>query len=525
MKNILSVVNGFVMSCLLLITTAGASFAASYSFTYLTNTPAYGINNADIVVGGGGAFWIFDGSSYTYPPDQPAGQNIAWDINDAGVIAGDHYDGTWWRAFTYDGSSYSYLNVPGSLFTVVLGISNDGHVVGYYVESGTGYHGFIYDGTSFTTLDVPGAPDTRVVGINDTGIVTGIYLDNASKWHSYTYDGSSFTYLDVPGADHTEASGINKSGTIVGDYRDSSGIHGFIYDGTSFTTLDVPGSPGTIITDINNAGTMVGWYSDTDSIFTNGFIAKPSSDLPDLIMTKISTGILNKKANAGSTVLVNDTVMNQGNSLAGGFTVAYHLSVDSIYGNGDDIVTTTTRTVYSLNGGASNAWTTGVVIPIDTPPGTYYMCAKADDGGTVAETNEDNNWMCHNKTITVPKPDLVVSVFANFNLTATAGGTILVIDSTKNQGGSQALNFDVGYVLSTNGIIGDGDDILLPTTRSLTSLGVNTISTVSTHVTIPFDVPAGTYNVGAIADVSGVVDELKEGNNTLRASNKVTISP
>ena len=440
MKNILSVVNGFVMSCLLLITTAGASFAASYSFTYLTNTPAYGINNADIVVGGGGAFWIFDGSSYTYPPDQPAGQNIAWDINDAGVIAGDHYDGTWWRAFTYDGSSYSYLNVPGSLFTVVLGISNDGHVVGYYVESGTGYHGFIYDGTSFTTLDVPG-------------------------------------------------------------------------------------SPGTIITDINNAGTMVGWYSDTDSIFTNGFIAKPSSDLPDLIMTKISTGILNKKANAGSTVLVNDTVMNQGNSLAGGFTVAYHLSVDSIYGNGDDIVTTTTRTVYSLNGGASNAWTTGVVIPIDTPPGTYYMCAKADDGGTVAETNEDNNWMCHNKTITVPKPDLVVSVFANFNLTATAGGTILVIDSTKNQGGSQALNFDVGYVLSTNGIIGDGDDILLPTTRSLTSLGVNTISTVSTHVTIPFDVPAGTYNVGAIADVSGVVDELKEGNNTLRASNKVTISP
>jgi hypothetical protein len=247
--------------------------------------------------------------------------------------------------------------------------------------------------------------------------------------------------------------------------------------------------------------------------------------LPDLIMSQVSTGILNKKANAGSTVLVNDTVTNQEDKQAGSFIVSYHLSVDTIYGNGDDIASATTRTVYSLNAGASNAWTTGVVIPADAPPGVYYMCAKADDGGAVSEANEDNNWMCHNKTIEVPKPDLAVTVFANFNLAETAGGTILVTDSTENKGGSQALNFDVGYVLSPNRVIGDSDDITLSTTRTLASSGVNATSTVSTQVTIPTDVPTGSYYVGATADVSGAVDELKEGNNTLRASNKVTVSP
>lgn len=250
--------------------------------------------------------------------------------------------------------------------------------------------------------------------------------------------------------------------------------------------------------------------------------------LPDLVVSNISFGIRNIKANAGSTVLVNDTVTNQGDLQASSFVVAYHLSSDMVYGNGDDIASATTRTIYSLNAGASNAWTTGVVIPADTPPGNYYLCANADDGGAVEEADAGNNWSCTTKIINVPKPDFVVTVFANYNLSVTTGETVLVTDSTKNQGGSQGLTgataFDIGYVLSPNRVIGDGDDILLPTVRSLPSLGVNTTSTVSTHVTIPGSVAPGSYWVGAIADVNGDVDELKEGNNTKRASNKVTVS-
>jgi subtilase family serine protease len=166
-----------------------------------------------------------------------------------------------------------------------------------------------------------------------------------------------------------------------------------------------------------------------------------------------------------------------------------------------------------------------VLIPATTPPGLYHLCAKADDANAVAELNDGNNWACTTKTIEVPKPDLVVSVFANFTLSAPVGGTMQVLDSTKNQGGSQALNFEVGYVLSPNRKIGDSDDIPLPTTRTLTSLGVGATSTASTRLIISRKVAPGSYWVGAIADVKNTVDELKEGNNTKRASNKVTVSP
>ena len=248
---------------------------------------------------------------------------------------------------------------------------------------------------------------------------------------------------------------------------------------------------------------------------------------PDVTVSKISTGVLNIKRNAGTTVLVNDTVSNLGETQTSKFVVAYHLSVDSVYGGGDDVVADTTRTILSLGAGADNAWTTGVLIPAETPPGVYHLCANADDGNAFPELDEANNSKCTTTTITVPEPDLVVSVIANFTLSVTAGGTMHVLDSTKNQGGSQALNFEVGYILSKNGIFGDGDDILLPTTRTLTSLGVGATSSATTDVTIPGDVAPGSYWIWAVADINNTVDEgapAKENNNKKKASSKVTVT-
>jgi len=210
------------------------------------------------------------------------------------------------------------------------------------------------------------------------------------------------------------------------------------------------------------------------------------------------------------------------------FKVAYHLSTDMVYGNEDDIVSTRTRTIISLNPGASNAWpSTAVVIPATTPPGTYYLCEKSDDDVTgtyfVTESNEDNNTLCTTQTVTVPKPDLVMSEVSIFSYTVTAGNNMVILDSHSNNGGSQALAYDVGFILSPNSVIGDSDDILLPTTRTVDVLAVGATSTASTHVTIPADVPPGDYYVGATADVSGAVAELNEGNNARKASSRVTV--
>ena len=100
-----------------------------------------------------------------------------------------------------------------------------------------------------------------------------------------------------------------------------------------------------------------------------------------------------------------------------------------------------------------------------------------------------------------------------------------MVDDVQNVGGSQALNFTIGYVLSTNSVIGDGDDIILPGTRSLASLYSGDNSKVAMTLTVPTSVPPGVYYVGVIDDVGNVVNESNEGNNTLKANTILTVSP
>ena len=47
-----------------------------------------------------------------------------------------------------------------------------------------------------------------------------------------------------------------------------------------------------------------------------------------------------------------------------------------------------------LAAGASKALPAGAVIPADTPSGKYFLCARIDPGGTIAETDETNNVAC-----------------------------------------------------------------------------------------------------------------------------------
>jgi subtilase family serine protease len=47
--------------------------------------------------------------------------------------------------------------------------------------------------------------------------------------------------------------------------------------------------------------------------------------------------------------------------------------------------------------------TLGGVIPADTPPGAYFLCAVIDSGNKVVEENEGNNCACCRIQV-MPKP-------------------------------------------------------------------------------------------------------------------------
>jgi alpha-tubulin suppressor-like RCC1 family protein/subtilase family serine protease len=245
---------------------------------------------------------------------------------------------------------------------------------------------------------------------------------------------------------------------------------------------------------------------------------------PDLIVSALTT--TTTTANAGGVAMVTNAITNQGGSKAGTFVVAFHLSTNAVYGDGDDIVSTTTRTIGSLGIGATSSATNSVQIPLTTPAGSYFICANADDGNSVAESEEGNNTACTATTVTVPLPDLVIRTFVKTVTSAPAGGSFDVVSTVRNQGGSAASGSAVGFVLSSDNIIGNGDDIVLTPSQAVGGLGVGVISsTLTTTLTVPGGTTTGVYRVGAVADVNGAVAESNEGNNTRIASGTITVTP
>jgi hypothetical protein len=333
--------------------------------------------------------------------------------------------------------------------------------------------------------------------------------DTSTKWVKETVD-------------FTATNDFGTTTYIKFQNEQDSTLHFAFIDNVSVTYVP-PDADGDGIPDVddNCDDTPSGTVVDTTPGLTYGCDAMP---LADLSTSYVSFGAGNVTKKAGQYVKVKDTVENA----AGGadtrkFVVAYHLSPDATFGGGNDVVTDATRTINSLAAGASNTWpNTTVYLPSDTSAGDYYLCVKADVNHAVDEPNDNNNKLCTSQKITVPKPDLYISSFSKFTSSVTAGDTMKVSDWVKNKGGSQALTFNVGYTLSPNGICGDGDDIALPTTRSVAVLNAGASDAAAT--VIPVDVAPGSYYVCAVADVDGTVDESNEVNNAKRASGKLTVS-
>ena len=120
-------------------------------------------------------------------------------------------------------------------------------MVGYYGASGNHSHGFTYDGTTWTALDVSGAYSTLPLDIDGDNIV-GTYSDPYGNiMHGFLYNKGTWTTLDMPGALWTCIYGISGN-TLVGMYHDASYTeHGFIYTIPEPATLLLLGLGGLLL--------------------------------------------------------------------------------------------------------------------------------------------------------------------------------------------------------------------------------------------------------------------------------------
>jgi hypothetical protein len=213
-------------------------------------------------------------------------------INDEGQIVGYFGSGAAGhpnKGYVIPPFSRSFVdeNFPGSVQTQVTGENNRGVTVGFWSDTNQGggqdaNFGWVNVHGQFRTADFPTAtPATpavdQLLGVNDGDIAVGFWTDNAGHNHGYEYNINGNTYSSVVDPANTgaslQATAINDRGDIAGNI----GTDGFLVTrGGQFTTLSVPGSSSTMALGVNNYDEVVGVYvPSSDSNALDGFTWTP----------------------------------------------------------------------------------------------------------------------------------------------------------------------------------------------------------------------------------------------------------
>jgi|SRR5580693_648217 uncharacterized membrane protein len=114
--------------------------------------------------------------------------------------------------------SYTFVsfNVPGAVRTEPLSVTENGQIVGLFVDAAGVTHGFFDGDGVIHTIDDPLGISTVAAGINDPGRITGYYIDQNGLAHAFFDDKGSFTTLNDPASSNgTFAQGINEPGGLL----------------------------------------------------------------------------------------------------------------------------------------------------------------------------------------------------------------------------------------------------------------------------------------------------------------------
>ncbi|MBA3963356.1 MAG: hypothetical protein H0X40_15845 [Chthoniobacterales bacterium] len=236
-------------------------------------------------IGASSAFVRFPNGHYSAPLVDPPGSGNATQgrgINGSLMICGNYTDTSsgLTHGFFARGATFYDYDVPGSTFTVVLGLNNANDFCGSDIPASGVQSGFVSIGGVVTEFTVPDATVTLAYQINSSDQAAGYYIDVNGITHGYyrDSDGSIVSPIDPAGSTGTIVFGNNDNNTIVGRFADSAGLtHGFVFvPPDTYVTYDFPGSTFTSLNGINKEGSIVGRYLDNSGI-EHGLFARFTS--------------------------------------------------------------------------------------------------------------------------------------------------------------------------------------------------------------------------------------------------------
>ncbi|HEU5321354.1 MAG TPA: CARDB domain-containing protein, partial [Methylomirabilota bacterium] len=190
---------------------------------------------------------------------------------------------------------------------------------------------------------------------------------------------------------------VDAGDTLLGSRSIPALAAGASHTGSVTVTVPAGTAPGTyFLLAQADAGQAVAETSETNNVASRTLQVGP-----DLMVTSLT---LPATAVAGAPLTVTDTALNAGAGAAGATTTRYYFSTNPVLDGAD--VELGSRAVPALAAGAAHTGSATVTIPAGTAAGTYYVVARVDADGVVAETQEGNNTFARSVQL---GPDLLIS--------------------------------------------------------------------------------------------------------------------
>ncbi len=246
-------------------------------------------------------------------------------------------------------------------------------------------------------------------------------------------------------------------------------------------------------------------------------IIRPPGNQPDLTVTNLS--VSETSPNVGQVVTVRATVRNQGAARSAATTLRWVSSTDATISTTDDEEGTSSVGGIAPSGFSNESFT--LLIPLDTPPGTYYAGACVDR--VSGESDTANN--CSSAVrVTVrgggtpppsTEPDLVVGSPTVSDNSPDAGASFTLSATVRNGGDARSATTTLRYYRSSDATISASDTAV--GTDLVASLSASGTSAESISLTAPST--AGTYYYGACVDtVSGESDTADNCSSAVRVT-------
>lgn len=285
MKKIFSLA---VCAVFMIAAISSSSFALAYHVTTLQpsqeSSMAYSVSDSGQVVGvvSDKAFVWSENTASELPIDG------CWFAtgNDNGQVCGTYSN----SAFLWQNGQLQDLGALSPGYSVALGISDNGRVVGQTRIANGHNHAYVWDGTMHD-LGALAADYSCAYDINEAGDVigwvtaVGLATQHACLWKN----GVIHDLGTLSGDTYSTGYGINDLGQVVGDSTGTNGFgKAFIYDNGVMRALSpVAGYTYTCAKAINNSGFIVG-YAYNDSLTSSYSDYRPVvwiNGIPQLLPT------------------------------------------------------------------------------------------------------------------------------------------------------------------------------------------------------------------------------------------------